>query len=413
MRLTLFGTALLAAALLAGCEPGMEEAPELASLEGEARIDACPNGECGLIGAACPHTGDCGDGLACQAASGTCKRAGTTGTACEAKGDCTAGHTCDLMFGICRLDVAAPAWPRIGHMAINDEFGPCSESLDLTGDGVIDMISTFSYGPTGDVIEAKEMMGSCALTDAKLIVAKENLTCTPPDGTVTGRTVWDRDGLGRVRTIDKDIDGDGAFDSRSTYVYDANGTLHEARHDLGLDGTVDAITKWTWSAGQLTSTQLDTNGDGKAERIISYIWSANGYLLAEIDDTDADGLLDATNVYEYDAGGLPTVREWDGYGPWTLTNAMCGTGVYAKGADGQLDKRLRWSWGSDGLFQGEKTIWFLVNKGFSGSFVIRDDADRVSEVVRQSLEAVDFVGRCKNPLMGITQRTWSYDWSCK
>lgn len=414
MRPTLTWTVFLAATLLAAsaCEPGMTETRELASLEGEARIDACPGGECGLIGQACSHDGLCGAGLACQAASATCKRAGSTGTACQSKGDCAAGHTCDLMMGVCRLDVAAPGWPRVGHMAITDKFGPCSESVDMDGDGVVDLKIAYTYGPTGDVVQADEMMGSCNFTDAGLIVEKDKLTCTAPDGTITKRTMWQRDGLGRVRTISVDWDLDGAIDERTTYVYDEKGILHEARLDQGFDGTVDAITKWTWNADLLTSTQIDNNADGKAERVISYIWSAAGYLLAEVDDTNADGLLDATSLYEYDAGGLPTLREWDGYGAWSLVNAKCGTGVYSKGADGQLDKRVRWSWEADGQFQGEKTVWFLLNKGYGGFFVIYDDANKVDQVVRQSMDVVDLIGRCKKPLMGVTQRTWTFDWTC-
>lgn len=416
MRPTLSWTTMpLAAAFLAltACEPAaVDGGSDLATREGAARIAACAGGVCEGVGAACAHDAECGAGLACNVTTSTCKAAGTTDTVCAGAGSCAAGHTCDSMLGLCRLDVATPAWPRVLNGAITGPTGPCVERVDIDGDGASDIHTTYTYDPNGYVIMAEESMGSCAFVDAQLVVAHQRLACTGPDGTVTRRTQWGRDGLGRVRTVSMDYDADGVWDERTTYGYLADGRLQTTKVDLGVDDTVDAITTWTWDGFHVASTSMDKDADGQPERVIEYTWDDDGYLVEQSEDNDGDGLADAVTAWEYGAAGLPALREWDGYGAWVLTNPECGTGSTPKGADGITDKRVQWTWDAAGRMVGEKTVWFMVNKGFSGSFLIYDPQWRVHSIVRQGLEPIGTTDTCQKPLMGISQQTWTYDWTC-
>lgn len=409
-------TILLATAVaVAACEPPMEAGDagsELATKEGAGRVTTCAGATCEGVGAACSHDGDCGAGLACQATTATCRLAGTTGTECAGAGSCAPGHTCDTIQGLCLLDVAAPAWPRILNASITGPGGPCMERVDIDGDGAPDLRTTYGYDEGGHVVLAEESMGQCKLSTGELVSDVQRLACTSPDGSITRRTAWARDGLGRVRSISVDYEGDGVWDERTTYSYLTDGRLKDAKQDLGADDTVDGITSWTWEGGQLATMAMDKDADGQPERVIAYAWSDAGYLVGQTEDANGDGVVDATTAWEYDAAGQPTQREWDGYGAWVMTNPTCGTGSHPKGSDGTLDKRVQWTWGPSGRLTGEKTVWFLVNKGFSGTWYVYDAAGRVAKAVRQGLDVVGTTGTCNQPVMGIAQQTWSFDWAC-
>ena len=129
-------------------------------------------------------------------------------------------------------------------------------------------------------------------------------------GTFNFNTVSSVDGNRTRKEVDSD--GDGAADRITTYAYDANGYQTRQEVDSDGDSTTEQIGTYAYDAnGNLTSIEFDIDIDGKADRITTYTYDAKGNRIRYVQDTDGDGKADRITTYTYDANGNQTSVEQD------------------------------------------------------------------------------------------------------
>lgn len=121
------------------------------------------------------------------------------------------------------------------------------------------------------------------------------LACARSEVSLTrGTTVWTEvdtfDGARRVRTVRTAVDAARAQDHAIDYVYDAQGRVIEERHDDGANGDVDWTVTWTFDAGDDWTLKVSTWP----------VWSVRHER-----DFDAEGRLVAERVDDFDDG------DWD------------------------------------------------------------------------------------------------------
>jgi YD repeat-containing protein len=138
--------------------------------------------------------------------------------------------------------------------------------------------------------------------------------------------------------------------SRTTYTYDANGNVLSEEGDHNADGTVDSRTTYTYDAnGNLLSEEWDGNADGTVHRRVTYTYDADGNLLTYESDSGADGTVDERYTYTYDANGNLLTEEHD------------------YGADGTVDQRRRYTYDADG-----NQLTYESDYGADGTYAFDD-----------------------------------------
>jgi len=100
------------------------------------------------------------------------------------------------------------------------------------------------------------------------------------------------------RLIDKVADPD----IQESYSYTDN-KLSQFELDKGADGTIDSSTAYTYDAnGNLSSYEIDKDGDGVADTTASYTYSG-GLVSSFVEDKENDGIANLIIVYSYDENG--------------------------------------------------------------------------------------------------------------
>ena len=148
------------------------------------------------------------------------------------------------------------------------------------------------------------------------------------------------DARGNVTRELTDWDANGSTDQITTYEYDIYNNVTLLEQDNDADGTVDESQSWPYhyvhdAQGNVVRRVLDQSGDGRPNEIVGYAYHANGSLaqedrwstedsehnvrtwqydalgnltLEELDH-DANGTVDSTVNFEYDACSYPKLRQ--------------------------------------------------------------------------------------------------------
>ncbi len=124
--------------------------------------------------------------------------------------------------------------------------------------------------------------------------------------------------LSRVDASDKlqyeaYTDGDGVETTRLDYSYDGSGNLVVETHDLEADGAIDVTYTWTYDAWGNELTRV-TSGLWDADYAWTYTYdAANDVLVAEYDGYgDAtDGVIDLRVSFTRDTDGRPLTAAYD------------------------------------------------------------------------------------------------------
>lgn len=206
-----------------------------------------------------------------------------------------------------------------------------SDSLDLDGDGLFEIRSTFEYDPLYRITSSTDesdvdfdSVPEVISTSVREFDARGNQTgyrdwLRSPLGSETAWELveieYDRYGRPRRQVIDTDEGADGSADFREIFLvdYDARGNGVSARSmlDHGADGTDDTVSRST------------------------YQYDARDALVARIDETDdgADGVIDSrvTWTYDYAADGRSSALVVD----------------QDNDADGSPEQRSRYGWTYD------------------------------------------------------------------
>tara|TARA_Y100000385_G_scaffold68503_1_gene68394 strand:+ start:586 stop:2481 length:1896 start_codon:yes stop_codon:yes gene_type:complete len=160
------------------------------------------------------------------------------------------------------------------------------EERDDDGDGVSDLIYTYTYDAKGNKTrEERDVNG---------------------DGKLDRIYTYTYDSNGNQTRTEVDTDGDGAADEISTYTYDSNGNQIRMESDYDGDGVNDYFLLKTYDLnGNLLKEEEDRDGVGPGDFIlyISYTYDANGNQTNRKLDLDRDGQIDEIVNSSYDING--------------------------------------------------------------------------------------------------------------
>jgi YD repeat-containing protein len=170
---------------------------------------------------------------------------------------------------------------------------------------------------------------------------------------------------GNQTRIEIDSDGDGTADRIYTSTYDANGNRTRYERDSDGDGTADVITTYTYDAnGNQTRQETDSDGDGTVDQIRTYTYDANGNRTRQENDYGGDGTVDEITTYTYDANGNQTRQEsdFDGDGTadviYTITydaNGNMTRTEYDREGDGTVDQITTSTYDANGNMTRQET----------------------------------------------------------
>ncbi|MGJ7531365.1 DUF4214 domain-containing protein [Variovorax sp. GB1P17] len=190
---------------------------------------------------------------------------------------------------------------------------------DATGDGVFD-------GRATDVTVLN--------TDGSKTETRSHLS---GNGTLLSKTIVSTSGNGLAITTQKDANGDGVFDGRTTDVVtlNADGSRTETVSDFNGDGTklIDRTITLTAANGLSKTVSKDVNGDGTIDSISSDVTklSADGSKTETRSDYSANGTLLDQTITTTSADGKRIVKQSSDFG----ANGFQSTDTITVGADGR------------------------------------------------------------------------------
>ena len=157
------------------------------------------------------------------------------------------------------------------------------EATDSGADGVIDASVRFSYNDA-----------------LRLVMQKAD---TNGDGEPNSGFVRTFDAQGNLLRDEVDTNGDGVAERADVRTFDDRGNMLSRVTDIGNDGVAEAVENRTYDAAnhQLTVVNEDFR-TGRATRSAS-VYDARGLLIASELDFRADGSVEWSEKYTYDARG--------------------------------------------------------------------------------------------------------------
>ena len=129
------------------------------------------------------------------------------------------------------------------------------------------------------------------------------------DGTVDRVWAYTTDGAGRIIAEGLDQDLDGAADSTVEREFGADGALLAERWDYQADGQPDYARTLRWADGRLVTEEVDADGDGDVDDTTTRTYDPAGNPLTVIEDEGTDGRPEATTTWAYGAACTPTAAE--------------------------------------------------------------------------------------------------------
>ena len=259
-----------------------------------------------------------------------------------------------------------------------------STAFDTGGNGSVDSVVTKTYDAQGHVIREDTTDATGKLTSS--------VTAT-----------YDQDG--RKLTEQRDTNADGTPDAVTTFIYDANGVLTRLESTKSVGGPLDsaadfiyengrliridsrnasntliAQTKFTYTNGNLTKQEDDTNADGTTDNTTINTYDATGHLLTTAFDRGANGSVDDSDTYTYDANDNVTTQAHSSNGQVSLNitstydaNANPTLIQFAHPAASTTDFQYTYEYNPDGTLKTWKKILangsveFSVNYNYTAS----------------------------------------------
>ncbi len=276
-----------------------------------------------------------------------------------------------------------------------------SEEFDANNDGINDRAFSYYYDATGSREIATTDSDGNGVVNTKTIYSSDGSTHTESlyfdddeDGTFDRIIVSTLSENGSLLLSEStDSNADGNFNKITTYEYDTNNNLISAHHDYDYygDGTIDeqadehiafatppkndddrslpadgadyntTVRTDTFNINNdpVTAT-VDTNGDGTANKTITYQYNANGLLISEshvdIDDASSELLIELNR------------DEYENIISKTTTDQTTGVTVITFGDSGEITE-ITYDSNNDGGIERK------VNYAYSGDTTILDSIE--------------------------------------
>ncbi|ATU94258.1 hypothetical protein B5P45_00035 [Phyllobacterium zundukense] len=214
-----------------------------------------------------------------------------------------------------------------------------SAQIDADGNGTVDRIATSSKtlntdGSTVETIETRSV-----------------------SGTLLAKSVRNTSANGRNISVDEDVNGDGAIDTRRTVLVNADGSTTETVREFNPNGTLVAKSVTDTSANGLSKTiHSDLNGDGTDDAVTTDVMSLNadGSRAQTVASRSSDGTLLGTATTTTSANGLTRTLEKDITGDGVVDEVT--TSAVIINADGSRQEMAETRSGNDTLLGKTVTL---------------------------------------------------------
>lgn len=212
-------------------------------------------------------------------------------------------------------------------------------SSDLTGDGVIDRVSS-----------QVTVVGTDG-TRTQTVLAKSG------NGTLLSKSVTTTSGDGKTISIDEDRNGDGAVDISTSVIIAADGSTTTTISNLNPDGSLQSKTvAETLAGGLTTTTKIDLNGDGTIDQIKSDVTVANadGSRTQTVAAASGTGALISRTITTTSADSLTQTVSQDLNGDGTIDQVI--TNQIVLNADGSRSQTMETKSGDGTLLSKVVTL---------------------------------------------------------
>ena len=221
---------------------------------------------------------------------------------------------------------------------------------DLEADGIVDIVQTWTYDASGNVLTQVVEHGSARYdyawaytydADGHVLTASYDGYGDETDGIPDVDTVYAYDSAGNLLSEQADYGADGTVELTITRSYDASGNLlseawdYEGFYDSWGTPYADYDYAYTYdAAGNLLTYAYDYGSDGAAS-VWTYTYDGAGNMLTRVTDYGDDGVIDGTLAWTYDADGHVLTESSLDDGVWLPSR------TYSYDADGHvLDEQV-------------------------------------------------------------------------
>ncbi|MCB8822880.1 DUF4214 domain-containing protein [Microvirga rosea] len=235
-----------------------------------------------------------------------------------------------------------------------------TSQTDANGDGTFDLTTT----------EVTVLNANGSRTTTR--------TAVNPDGTVRDKTIGTVSANGFVTTVERDVNGDSITDIITTdvMVLNANGSQVHTITEANADGSLRQRSEVTVSDDKRSSaSQIDTDGDGHADKTVVVATLVNGDTVTTIANLDSAGHLTSRTVTTASATGLSQTAQVDVNGDGVVD--VTATDVTTLSADGGRTTTHR-TLNSDGSLR-DQTVASVSATGLVKTTKVDADADGTFE----------------------------------
>jgi hypothetical protein len=197
-----------------------------------------------------------------------------------------------------------------------------SKQLDLDGNGTVDRVDAIVYGIDGSETETVTLKASS-------------------NGALQVKDVITTSADGRIRSLQRDTDGDNIFDHFETVAVNSDGSTTETAWNTTATGTPKDRVVTTTSANGFTKTQkVDSDGDGVIDwsSTITTVLNADGSRVETQSMFNANGTLRNKAITTTSANGYSSTVQLDTNGDGVVDQARNASTVI--NADGTTNKAV-------------------------------------------------------------------------
>ena len=197
---------------------------------------------------------------------------------------------------------------------------------DVTNDGSIDKVSTYTLNEKGNILQKLDYYRSYdAQGVATDTLTQKEVYSVDSNGYTVGMTrymgsstqpilieSYEFNALGQQTKALIDNYGDGKIDLAKSYTLDVYGNIVRTDIDVDNDGSVDSIITYERDVlGQSVRQSTDSDADDKVDSTTTYIYDTYGRFIRYETDTDMDGSSNIIQTRTYNALGQMVSRSVD------------------------------------------------------------------------------------------------------
>jgi len=191
-----------------------------------------------------------------------------------------------------------------------DSLGRLSEeSTDLDSDGTPERIKTYSYDENGNLTQKTNSIDNTIETLTYNTNNQITSRSVVSDSTQSIESFTYTNGL--LERFENDLGADGSIENITKYSYDESGNLSGYEVDKNADGNPEVVTSQLYENNRVSIISEDKNNDGTPDFIIAYHYDIRGNRTSHNIDISLDGFPNSLSTFTYDSNNNITRYEQD------------------------------------------------------------------------------------------------------